>query len=141
MALFQPDWLSARASETRLPAAPSVTLPVFVSWCVYTTKPPGITCAEPFGTSVRLRTTLTVTWSCRRSRAAETGERERKYISVLPAAKPAGTVTSAKTVTLPPPTTAPVFVMMLFAPLRKVTDHPAGSAKLPNVESVLAARS
>src|SRR5512138_1457232 len=125
---LQPAWSLAMASDTKLPVPlPSTTLPAFASMCVYTTKPPGATCAELFGTSVRLRTTLTRTWSWMRSNAPETGDMPRKYRSTSAAAAPAGTSTSAYTSIAAPGATTPVLVMTLFAALRNVTDQPAGS--------------
>src|SRR5512140_2824771 len=72
-----PAWLLAVDTAVKLPL-PSTSLPALTSRCEYTTVPPGATCAELLGTSVRLRTTFTLTASCRRSVALVTGDWARK---------------------------------------------------------------
>src|SRR5262245_12441293 len=76
-----------------------------------------------------------------RSLAAETGERDRKYSAVVPAALPAGIVTSAYTSTFAPAASAPVLVTTALPASRNVTVQPAGSVSAANVGSVLAERS
>src|SRR5471032_3151958 len=129
----------------------SLTLPLLVRECVYTTEPPGKIWLVPFGVKVTLWIVLTVTASWIWSRTPEVGDLDWKYTACVPAAKLAGTVMTAQTSFAVPPFTTPV--LLITAPRlaavqsarlleRNTTVQPAGSVLLvPNVVVEEASRS